>query len=114
MIAVTPPWASCLAAGLLAIAVGSSLATSVSDAVLVARCYARRRFLRTPTGGGLLAVAADDDYEDDADEFGDDVGNSVTFGGGTQRRHDWLAVMRLGAGGVGMALTAVLVDQVLT
>jgi hypothetical protein len=114
--AVTTPWSPCLAAGLGLVAVGSSLATTVSDTVLLARCYARRRHLRSATGGGLLAAAVDgddDDDDDDADEFTIGASSSVTFGGGTQKRYDWLAVMRLGAGGVGMALIAVLLDQIL-
>jgi len=111
-VAATPPWSPCLAAGLVAIAVGSSLAAAVSDCILVARCYAHRHRLRTPGGGGLLASVADEDDVDEVDGLG--AGNSVTFGGGIQRCHDWLAVMRLGAGGVGMALIVVIFDQIMS
>ena len=113
-IAVIPPWSSLLVAGLVSVAVGSSLASIVSDAALSGRCYARRRHLRSPTGGGLLAAEADEGDDGVVDEFGDGTGDNVAFGGSTQRKYDWLAVMRIGAGGVGMALIAVLANQLLT
>lgn len=94
-----------LAAGASTVAAGSSVTTVAADWALTSRCRARAQLdkLGSPSSG-LLSAAAD--------EYIDVVRRG---GAGLPRHHETLqSLVQLGPAGMGMALIAVLINQIMS